>query len=217
MNLLIMGAAGAGKGTQAEKIVKKYKLAHISTGDMLRKEIANNTVLGVKAKEYIDGGHLVPDDVVIGMVKNRLNEKDCDNGFLLDGFPRTLQQAQSFAIILDGLGKKVTHVINLEVDFDILTERITGRRICPSCKSIYHITAKPSKVAGICDNCQTELIQRSDDTKEELAIRLAEYHKLTEPVLDYYRNLNLVSNINSSQEVDKVFADIVNLLGDSHD
>ena len=166
MNILIMGPAGAGKGTMSDLILKEYDIPHISTGDMLRENVRNNTELGKEAKSYMEAGKLVPDGVINAMVEKRLQEPDCQKGYLLDCFPRTLIQAETFSEIADKIGKPVEAVIALEVDFEILKERITGRRICPKCGAIYHIKNSPSKVEGICDVCGGELQQRKDDTVE---------------------------------------------------
>ena len=159
MNILIMGPAGAGKGTMSDLILKEYDIPHISTGDMLRENVRNNTELGLTAKSYMESGRLVPDDVINAMVEKRLQEDDCQKGYLLDGFPRTLVQAQAFEKISEKIGKPVECVLALEVDFDVLKERITGRRVCPTCGAIYHIHNFPSKVEGICDVCGSELKQ----------------------------------------------------------
>ena len=195
-----MGPAGAGKGTMSDLILKEYDIPHISTGDMLRDNVRNNTELGNLAKSYMDAGNLVPDDVIIAMVEKRLQEDDCQKGYLLDGFPRTLVQAEAFEKIENKIGKPVECVIALEVGFDTLVERITGRRICPKCGAIYHIHNKPSKIEGICDVCGSELTQRKDDTVEQLAVRMDGYEKSTKPVIDFYDKRGIVSYIDASQE-----------------
>ena len=195
-----MGPAGAGKGTMSDLILKEYDIPHISTGDMLRDNVRNNTELGNLAKSYMDAGNLVPDDVIIAMVEKRLQEDDCQKGYLLDGFPRTLVQAEAFEKIENKIGKPVECVIALEVGFDTLVERITGRRICPKCGAIYHIHNKPSKVEGICDVCGSELTQRKDDTVEQLTVRMDGYEKSTKPVIDFYDKRGIVSYIDASQE-----------------
>lgn len=200
-----MGPAGAGKGTMSDLILKEYDIPHISTGDMLRDNVRNNTELGNLAKSYMDAGNLVPDDVIIAMVEKRLQEDDCQKGYLLDGFPRTLVQAEAFEKIENKIGKPVECVIALEVGFDTLVERITGRRICPKCGAIYHIHNKPSKVEGICDVCGSELTQRKDDTVEQLTVRMDGYEKSTEPVIDFYDKRGIVSYIDASQETAAVF------------
>lgn len=200
-----MGPAGAGKGTISDLILKEYDIPHISTGDMLRDNVRNNTELGNLAKSYMDAGNLVPDDVIIAMVEKRLQEDDCQKGYLLDGFPRTLVQAEAFEKIENKIGKPVECVIALEVGFDTLVERITGRRICPKCGAIYHIHNKPSKVEGICDVCGSELTQRKDDTVEQLTVRMDGYEKSTKPVIDFYDKRGIVSYIDASQETAAVF------------
>lgn len=200
-----MGPAGAGKGTMSDLILKEYDIPHISTGDMLRDNVRNNTELGNLAKSYMDSGNLVPDDVIIAMVEKRLQEDDCQKGYLLDGFPRTLVQAEAFEKIENKIGKPVECVIALEVGFDTLVERITGRRICPKCGAIYHIHNKPSKIEGICDVCGSELTQRKDDTVEQLTVRMDGYEKSTKPVIDFYDKRGIVSYIDASQETAAVF------------
>lgn len=200
-----MGPAGAGKGTMSDLILKEYDIPHISTGDMLRDNVRNNTELGNLAKSYMDAGNLVPDDVIIAMVEKRLQEDDCQKGYLLDGFPRTLVQAEAFEKIENKIGKPVECVIALEVGFDTLVERITGRRICPKCGAIYHIHNKPSKIEGICDVCGSELTQRKDDTVEQLTVRMDGYEKSTKPVIDFYDKRGIVSYIDASQETTAVF------------
>ena len=206
MNILIMGPAGAGKGTMSELILKEYDIPHISTGDMLRENVRNNTELGKTAKSYMEAGKLVPDDVINAMVEDRLQQPDCQKGYLLDGFPRTLVQAEAFSEIADKIGKPVECVVALEVDFEILKDRITGRRICSKCGAIYHVKGHPSKVEGVCDECGGELIQRKDDTVEQLKVRMDEYEKSTKPVIDFYEARGVVKHVNAAQAKDQVFA-----------
>ena len=213
MNILIMGPAGAGKGTMSDLILKEYDIPHISTGDMLRENVRNNTELGKEAKSYMEAGKLVPDGVINAMVEKRLQEPDCQKGYLLDGFPRTLIQAETFSEIADKIVKPVEAVIALEFDFGILKERITGRRICPKCGAIYHIKNSPSKVEGICDVCGGELQQRKDDTVEQLKVRMDEYDNSTKPVIDFYEGKGVVTHINASQKPDIVFGEIKEALG----
>ena len=208
MNILIMGPAGAGKGTMSDLILKEYDIPHISTGDMLRENVRNNTELGKMAKTYMEAGKLVPDDVINAMVEDRLQQPDCQKGYLLDGFPRTLVQAEEFKNIAAKIGKPVESVIALEVDFDQLVDRITGRRICPKCGAIYHIRNHAPKVEGICDECGAELTQRKDDTVEQLKVRMEEYDKSTKPVIDFFEPLGVVSHINAGQAKDLVFAEV---------
>lgn len=206
MNILIMGPAGAGKGTMSELILKEYDIPHISTGDMLRENVRNNTELGKLAKSYMEAGKLVPDDVINAMVEDRLQQPDCQKGYLLDGFPRTLVQAEAFSEIADKIGKPVECVVALEVDFEILKDRITGRRICSKCGAIYHVKGHPSKVEGVCDECGGELIQRKDDTVEQLKVRMDEYEKSTKPVIDFYEARGVVKHVNAAQAKEQVFA-----------
>jgi adenylate kinase len=208
MNILIMGPAGAGKGTMSDLILKEYDIPHISTGDMLRENVRNNTELCKMAKTYMEAGKLVPDDVINAMVEDRLQQPDCQKGYLLDGFPRTLVQAEEFKKIAEKIGKPVESVIALEVDFDQLVDRITGRRICPKCGAIYHIRNHAPKVEGICDECGAELTQRKDDTVEQLKVRMEEYDKSTKPVIDFFEPLGVVSHINAGQAKDLVFAEV---------
>lgn len=214
MRLLIMGAPGAGKGTQAALIKEAYNIKHISTGDMFRKAISEKTATGIEAKEYIDKGMLVPDSVTNKLVRERLAEKDCENGFLLDGYPRNLDQAVELDNILKDLGIKLDAVINVSVDDNFLIERITGRRTCTKCGASYHIKYnKPSK-EGICDVCGEKLIQRADDSEETIKNRLSVYYQKTKPVLDYYENQNIVKNIDGIGEINDIFANIQKVLGD---
>lgn len=213
MNILIMGPAGAGKGTMSDLILKEYDIPHISTGDMLRENVRNHTKLGDEAKSYMDAGKLVPDDVINAMVEKRLQEPDCQKGYLLDGFPRTLVQAEAFEKIEQSIQKPVEAVIALEVGFDVLVERITGRRICPKCGAIYHIHNHPPKVEGVCDNCGSPLTQRKDDTVEDLKVRMDEYEKNTKPVIDYYDKRGLVTHVDASQDSSKVFETVKEVLG----
>ncbi len=208
MNLLIMGPAGAGKGTMSDLILKSHDIPHISTGDMLRENVRNNTELGMQAKSYMDAGRLVPDDVINAMVAKRLQEPDCAKGYLLDGYPRTLVQARAFDELAAGIGKPVECVIALDVPFDVLAERITGRRICPKCGAIYHVKNHPSRVEGICDVCGSALVQRKDDTLEQLKVRMEEYDSSTAPVIAYYETKGVVTHINGAQASDQVFAEI---------
>jgi adenylate kinase len=212
MNILIMGAAGSGKGTMAEKIIEKFNIPHISTGNMFRANIYAKTPLGLEAKTYIDGGHLVPDEVTINMIQERLLEQDCQKGYLVDGFPRTLAQAMAFEDITSKIGKPIEAVINLQVELDDLAERVTGRRLCRKCGAIYHIKHHPSQVEGVCDICGGELFHRSDDTVEQLATRLKEHVLLTKPVLDFYRKKSLVHNVSASRPIEDVFASIDRIL-----
>ncbi|MDE5977947.1 MAG: adenylate kinase [Turicibacter sp.] len=213
MKIVFMGPPGAGKGTQAEKIVENYQIPHISTGDMFRKAIKDQTELGMEAKRYMDQGALVPDHVTIGIVRDRLSESDCKSGFLLDGFPRTVDQAKALDEILTSLDSKIDYVINIDVDLDILKERLTGRRICRSCGATYHMLFNPPKVDGTCDKCGGELYQRKDDNEETVGNRLDVYVSQTKPLLDYYSLAGNLVNINGQQSIDLVFAEIQDVLG----
>jgi len=209
MKLVILGPPGAGKGTQAEYIVEKYNIPHISTGDIFRENIKNNTELGKEAKSYMDKGLLVPDDLVIALVEDRLNKDDAKEGFLLDGFPRTVAQAVSLDSILDKNDEKLTKVINISVDPEILIERAVGRRVCKTCGMTYHVKFNPPKEEGICDKDGTKLIQRDDDTEETVKTRISVYFDQTAPLIDYYRAQNLLVDIDGAKDIDKVFEDIV--------
>lgn len=209
MKIVILGPPGAGKGTQADFIIDKYNIPHISTGDIFRENIKNGTELGNKAKSYMDQGLLVPDELVIDIVKDRLKRDDCKDGFLLDGFPRTVAQAVSLDAELDKSGTKLDKVINIDVDSNILIDRAVGRRICKTCGATYHIKYNPPKVEGICDKDQTPLIQRDDDTEETVKKRIEVYFDQTSPLIDYYRAQGLLLNVNGAQDIKKVFTDIV--------
>ena len=213
MKIVFMGPPGAGKGTQAEKIVENYQIPHISTGDMFRKAIKDQTELGMEAKRYMDQGALVPDHVTIGIVKDRLSESDCKSGFLLDGFPRTVDQAKALDEILTSLDSKIDYVINIDVDLDILKERLTGRRICRSCGATYHMIFNPPKNADVCDKCGGELYQRKDDNEETVGNRLNVYVSQAKPLLDYYSLAGDLVNINGQQSIDLVFEEIREVLG----
>ncbi|MDR4888429.1 adenylate kinase [Fredinandcohnia sp. QZ13] len=213
MNLVLMGLPGAGKGTQAEKIVEKYNIPHISTGDMFRAAIKDGTELGLQAKSFMDKGELVPDEVTIGIVRERLSKDDCNQGFLLDGFPRTVPQAEALEAILTDLEKKIDYVINIEVDSAILLERLTGRRICKDCGATYHLVFNPPSQEGTCDKCGGELYQRADDNAETVGTRLQINIEQSKPLLDFYQEKGYLRNIDGQQEINKVFGDVEELLG----
>jgi len=217
MRLLIMGPPGAGKGTQAILIKNFYKIPHISTGEMFRKAISKNNALGLLAKKYIDKGELVPDGVTIILVKERLREEDCNNGFLLDGFPRTIAQAKALDEILDNLKTKIDWVINLVVDDDTLIIRIVGRRICKNCGATYHIENNKPLQENICDNCGSELHQRYDDIEETVVNRIKVYHNQTKPLLEYYQAKDLIKNINGIGSIEDIFKEVQKILGGIND
>ncbi|GAV25953.1 adenylate kinase [Carboxydothermus islandicus] len=212
MKLLIMGPPGAGKGTQAEKIVKEFGITHISTGDMFRAALKNQTPLGLKAKEYMDKGELVPDEIVIAMVEERISAPDCAKGFLLDGFPRTIPQAEALDKKLSEMGITLDGVINIEVPREELIERLTGRRVCRQCGATYHVKFNPPKVEGVCDACSGELYQRSDDSLETVSNRLDVYEAQTAPLKEYYAKTGLLKNIDGTKSIEEVFASIKNAL-----
>jgi len=212
MRVILMGPPGAGKGTQAERLVGHYQIPHISTGDMFRAAIKEQTPLGLKAKEYMDAGGLVPDEVTIGIVADRLAQADCVSGFLLDGFPRTAAQADALAKILHSLNMNLNGVINIELDDQILLERLTGRRVCRQCAATFHTVFNPSRIQGVCDKCGGELYQRSDDTLETAQNRLKVYYEQTEPLISYYQEQGILKHIQGDKEIEQVFRDILDAL-----
>lgn len=207
-----MGLPGAGKGTQAEQIVSKYNIPHISTGDMFRAAMKNGTALGLKAKSFMDEGNLVPDEVTNGIVRERLAEPDAKDGFLLDGFPRTVEQAEELEAILSELGTELDAVINIEVEKDVLIKRLTGRWICPTCGRTYHELYNPPKTAGVCDDDGSKLYQREDDKKETVENRLNVNLKQTQPLLDFYTEKGKLASVNGEQEIQSVFQDVDKIL-----
>ena len=212
MQLLMMGPPGAGKGTQAAKLVKKFSIPQISTGDMFRAAVKEGTELGLKAKACMEAGKLVPDDVTIGIVRERLAKDDCKNGFILDGFPRTVEQADALQKILDELDKKLTRVVNIHVPAEDLIERAVGRRICRKCGATYHVKFHPPKVDGTCDECGGELYQRADDNEATMKNRLSVYEESTRPLVDYYKGAGVYTEIDGRQPIDKVTEELVNVL-----
>ncbi|WP_078551189.1 adenylate kinase [Bacillus alkalicellulosilyticus] len=216
MNLILMGLPGAGKGTQAEKIVAEYSIPHISTGDMFRAAIKNETELGMKAKQFMDAGELVPDEVTIGIVRERLSQDDCTKGFLLDGFPRTVAQAEALEEMLTSLERKIDYVLNIDVPEEILLERLTGRRVSPTSGRTYHVIFNPPKVEGKCDVDGSDLIQRDDDKPETVAKRLEVNIKQAQPLIDFYTERGYLRNIDGQQDIVKVYADIEQLLKGLH-
>ena len=213
MKLILLGPPGAGKGTQAESITEAYNLIHISTGDIFRKNMKENTPLGVKAKEYVDKGQLVPDEITIAMVEDRLSQEDVREGFLLDGFPRSTSQAEALDDIMMELGSKIDKVINIEVDKNILVDRVVGRRICKECGATYHVRSNPPKQAGICDKCGGELYQRADDTEETVAKRISIYEEETLPLVEYYTEKGNLFTVDGTLGIDTVFGKIQKALG----
>ncbi|WP_216831070.1 adenylate kinase [Alkalihalobacterium elongatum] len=212
MNLILMGLPGAGKGTQAERIVENYGIPHISTGDMFRAAIKNETELGMKAKSFMDAGELVPDEVTIGIVRERLSQADCEKGFLLDGFPRTVAQAEALDGMLTSLEKKIDFVINIDVPENVLMDRLTGRRVSPTSGRTYHVIFNPPKVEGICDVDGSQLIQRDDDKPETVKKRLEVNIKQSKPLLDFYQEKGVLRDIDGLQEIGQVFVNIDQLL-----
>jgi adenylate kinase len=213
MYILLMGPPGAGKGTQAEKLIEEFKIPHISTGDMFRAAVSAGTELGKEAKKYMDAGGLVPDVVTIGIVREGLSKPECADGFILDGFPRTEEQAIALDGILKDLGIKLTGVVNISVPDSELVARVVGRRICKACGSTYHVSFNPSKVEDVCDKCGGNLYQRNDDKEETVVNRLHAYHEQTEPLIEYYKKQGLYKDIDGLQPIDKVYADVKASLG----
>ena len=209
MNLILLGAPGAGKGTQAELLVKQLGIPAISTGNMLREAMANGTELGKKAKKYMDDGLLVPDELILGIVAQRVAQPDCQKGFILDGVPRTLAQAEA----LEAMGVRIDHVVSIEVDDAAIEGRMTGRRVCAKCGASYHITANPPKTEGLCDLCGGELIRRKDDAPETVRRRLQVYHSTTEVLKDFYGKLGRLRLINGSQSIEGANEDILKAIG----
>ncbi len=209
MNLILLGAPGAGKGTQAELLVKQLSIPAISTGNMLREAMANGTELGKKAKQYMDEGSLVPDELILGIVADRVAQPDCRNGFILDGVPRTLAQAEA----LEAKGIQIDHVVSIEVDDKDIEARMTGRRVCAKCGASYHVVANPPRVEGVCDQCGGELIIRKDDKPETVRHRLEVYHASTEVLKDFYSKLGRLRTINGSQSIQGANADILKAIG----
>jgi len=211
MNIILFGPPGAGKGTQAKKMVDYYGIPQISTGDILRANVREGTELGLAAKKYMDKGELVPDEVLIGIIKNRLKEQDCEKGFILDGYPRTLPQADALAVILDEINKPIDAVLNLEVPDEELVERISGRLMC-NCGASYHRTFNPPKKDEICDICGGKVFQRADDKEEAVKTRLSVYKKQTEPLIAYYAKQGLLMNLDGTKDINEVFEDIKAIL-----
>ena len=214
MRLVLLGPPGAGKGTQASAIVKKYNIPHISTGDIFRANIKEGTDLGKKAKEYMDKGLLVPDELVVSIVKDRLTKDDCANGFLLDGFPRTVNQAEALDAELLAMGINLNRVINIDANTNVLIARAIGRRICKECGATYHVSFNPPKVEGVCDLDNAPLFQRDDDVEETVSTRINVYLDQTQPLIDYYQRKGLILNIDGTRPIDEIFKEIVEALSE---
>ncbi len=212
MNLILLGPPGAGKGTQAKILTKKYAIPQISTGDILRVAVAEQTPMGIKAKEFMDSGALVTDEVVVGIVKERLAKPDCASGFILDGFPRTVKQADALKYMLEALDKSIDHVISICVEKDDLLERVTGRRTCRSCGKGFHVTFDPPKVNGVCDECTGELYQRDDDSEETMRKRLDVYEEQTAPLIAYYAQQSLLRTIYGIGSIEEIQRKLLNIL-----
>ena len=212
MHILLMGPPGAGKGTQAAELVKEFNIPHISTGDMFRAAMKEGTEMGKKAKSYIDAGNLVPDSVTVGIVRDRLAQDDCKKGFILDGFPRTVEQADALDGIMADLGLSLTRVLNISVPAADLVERAVGRRICKKCGATYHVKFNPSQKDGVCDECGGELFQRADDTAETMTNRLSVYEASTKPLIEYYQKAGIYTEVDGRQAIDKVTKDLVETL-----
>lgn len=213
MRLILLGAPGAGKGTQAVILAEEFKVPHISTGDIFRNNIKNGTELGKKAKEYMDKGLLVPDEITIEIVKDRLKQDDCKDGFILDGFPRTIPQAEYLDKVLNELNAPLDKVLNISVSDEIIVDRMSGRRTCTSCGASYHVINNPPKKEGVCDNCGADIIQRADDKEETVKQRLKTYHEQTEPLIDYYKKQGKLVTVNGENKIDDTKKEVLKVLG----
>ena len=211
MKIIMLGAPGAGKGTQAKQIADKYSIPHISTGDIFRANIKNGTELGQKAKKYMDQGLLVPDELTCDLVMDRIGQEDCRNGFVLDGFPRTIPQAEALDAALVKIGQKMDFAVDVDVPDENIVNRMSGRRACLNCGATYHIVSIPTKVEGICDRCGNPVVLREPETVQK---RLKVYHEQTQPLIDYYKKQNILKSVDGTQPMEKVFADIVAILGE---
>ena len=214
MKIIMLGAPGAGKGTQAKKIAEKYSIPHISTGDIFRANIKNGTELGVKAKAFMDQGLLVPDELVVDLVVDRVNQEDCANGYVLDGFPRTIPQAKALDAALEEMNQAMDYALNVEVPDENIVNRMSGRRACVDCGATYHIEFAPTKVENVCDHCGGGLILRDDDKPETVQKRLNVYHEQTQPLIDYYTAKNILVEVDGTVDIQDVFAAIVKVLGE---
>ena len=213
MKIIRLGAPGAGKGTQAKQIADKYKIPHISTGDIFRANIKNNTELGQKAKQYMDQGLLVPDELTCDLVMDRIKQDDCKNGFILDGFPRTIPQAEALDAALDKINEKMDYAINVDVPDENIVNRMGGRRCCLNCGATYHVVTIPTKVEGICDRCGSPVVLRDDDKPETVQKRLTVYHDQTQPLIDYYEKQSILKTVDGTKSMEAVFDDITAILG----
>lgn len=214
MKIIMLGAPGAGKGTQAKQIAAKYEIPHISTGDIFRANIKNGTELGRKAKEYMDQGMLVPDELTCDLVMDRIAQDDCERGFVLDGFPRTIPQAEALTNALTKIGQSMDYAIDVDVPDENIVNRMSGRRACLNCGATYHIVFNPTKVEGVCDTCGNETVLRDDDKPETVQKRLTVYHDQTQPLIDYYKEQNILKSVDGTKPMDEVFSDIVAILGE---
>lgn len=212
MKVIMLGAPGAGKGTQAIRIAQKWQVPHISTGDIFRANIKNGTELGVKAKSYMDQGLLVPDELVVDLVADRVKQEDCKNGYVLDGFPRTIPQAKALDNALEAMNEKIDYAVNVEVPDENIINRMAGRRACVSCGATYHLVHIPTKVEGICDRCDSKLILREDDKPETVKKRLDVYHEQTQPLIEYYTKKNVLVEVDGTKDIDEVFESISKIL-----
>ena len=213
MKIIMLGAPGAGKGTQAKQIADKYKIPHISTGDIFRANIKNNTELGQKAKQYMDQGLLGPDELTCDLVMDRIKQDDCKNGFILDGFPRTIPQAEALDAALDKINEKMDYAINVDVPDENIVNRMGGRRCCLNCGATYHVVTIPTKVEGICDRCGSPVVLRDDDKPETVQKRLTVYHDQTQPLIDYYEKQSILKTVDGTKSMEAVFDDITAILG----
>ncbi|MGL5088024.1 MAG: adenylate kinase [Cetobacterium sp.] len=213
MNIMLFGAPGAGKGTQAKFIIDQYGIPQISTGDMLRAAITEGTEMGMEAKKFMDEGKLVPDSTIIGIIKDRLSEEDCKKGFILDGFPRTLAQAEALELLLKDLSMNLDKVISLNVPDELIVGRVIGRRVCPSCGASFHVENNPSKVEGKCDYCGSDLILRKDDNKDTVEKRLSAYHEQTAPLFNFYTERGVMVELDGTKEINEIAKEIFNILG----
>ena len=213
MKIIMLGAPGAGKGTQAKQIADKYSIPHISTGDIFRANIKNGTELGKKAKQYMDQGALGPDELTCDLVMDRIQQDDCKNGFVLDGFPRTIPQAEALDAALGKINEKMDYAIDVDVPDENIVNRMSGRRVCLNCGATYHLISIPPKVEGICDRCGSEIVLREDDKPETVQKRLKVYHEQTQPLIDYYKNQGILREVDGSVDMEDVFKEILNILG----